>query len=180
MKLDKSQTKFLMTQALIQVGVVAVLALSAFALTGCGKKNTNPPPAVDGPLVLGKTEPGAGDITPDTHDVTIKNGDRLLALILKDKALNPFLAAYQKKNRVVCTRLDPAQIHWECKTSTECRFSLESTCVSNVTATGSNDEIRRLSILGEGNSAKMTYKISDPAQTAAESKIQKIKFEYQR
>ena len=184
--LDKSQAKFLMTQALIQVGVVAVLALSAFAISSCARKDTNPPlialnvaVAKEGTQKSTVEDTGA-DSTSSTDLAPIKNGDKLLAQILKDKTVLAYLTSYKKKNDVTCTRPAAGQIHWDCKSSTACHFSLEITCVSNVTATGSNDEIRRLSILGEGNTAAMTYKISDPALTAAESKVQKIKFEYQR
>lgn len=107
-----------------------------------------------------------------------KNGDKLLKLILADKKVATFIAAYQKSNSVTCTRPAAGQINWNCKSDTQCAFSLETTCVSDVTTSSSNDQLVRVSILGEGDTTKMTYKISDPVKTAAESKVVRVKFEY--
>lgn len=197
MTMDKSQTKALLTQALIQIGIVAALALGSFAFSGCARKDTTPPGA-QGSLSAEQVEllnrakavtdaaaaQQSADAEADTNKTpnatakSVKNGDKLLALILKDKAMTAYRAQYEKKNNAVCTRPSAGQMHWDCKSSTECNFSLEFTCVSNVGQFKDNNEIRRLSLLGEGNSAKMTYKISNPAQTAAESKVHRLKFEY--
>lgn len=172
--MDRESLKVFLAQALIQLCIVAMLALSTFAFSGCAKKNTVPPGA-QGSLseeqleALAKEQ--ADTKTPNATAKSVKNGDKLLALILKDKSMAAYRAQYEKKNNAVCTRPSAGQMHWNCKSATECEFTLEFTCVSNVGEFTDNNEIRRLTLFGEGSSAKMTYKIRKPSESAVESRL---------
>lgn len=176
--------KLLFTHILIQIGVIGALALTIFVVSGCAKKNTNPP---QGSLAFAQTaQPGdplnkiaPKDSVEDMEELTSsnKNADNLLAQILQDKSLRAYRLAFQKKNNATCTLPSRGQIHWDCKSATQCQFSIELTCVSNVSANVDNNLLKRLSVLGEADAAKMTYKLSDPAKTASESKVVTVNFE---
>jgi hypothetical protein len=187
--MDRDSLKVFLAQALLQLGLVAALALSAFAFSSCARKNTVPPGA-QGSLspeqleALAKEQAAAQAAAqadtkaPNATAKSLKNGDKLLALILKDKAMNDYRAQFEQKNNAVCTRPSAGQMHWDCKSTTECAFTLEFTCVSNVGEFADNNEILRLSLNGEGSSAKMTYKISNPSESAVVSRPKTVKFEF--
>ncbi|MBS1960478.1 MAG: hypothetical protein JST80_13455 [Bdellovibrionales bacterium] len=163
-------------KSLTTIGIAVVVILGSLVAASCARKNTDPP-TVQG---YGMDQSYGAKLV-NSHGRTTaaaKKSEKLLKLILVDKKVLSFIAAYQKKNGVTCTQLSAGQINWNCKTETQCAFSLESTCVTDVTTETENDQIVRLSMLGEGDSVKMTYKMSDPTATAAESKVVRVKFEY--